>query len=95
VQLAGLQAAIDYCAKVDPQNSSRFEKAVLSMLPDMTASRIAAARRTAQFGQTYAAIGAVLKGLAPSDGVRLCAAAVRDDDHERRNDRDPTKGKRR
>jgi hypothetical protein len=94
-QLGAVQAAIDFCTKIDSDDVKRLERAALAVLPDMTEARVAAARHSTEFQQAYQIIDSVLKGLATSDGVRLCAAAAREEPGEPNKDHDPKKDQRR
>ena len=93
-QIGAVQAAIDFCSRVDSGDSAQIEQAAKILLPDMTAARVAAARHSSEFEQAYKIIDSVLKGLAPSEGVRLCSAAAQEKRHEITHDRDPNKGRR-
>jgi hypothetical protein len=86
-QLAAVQAAVDFCTKMDSKDAGRIERAARTVLPDMTAARVAAARKKPEFHPTYHTIGSVLEGLVASDAVRLCASAAQEakevpDEHE-------------
>jgi hypothetical protein len=82
-QLAAVQAAVDFCTKMDSKDAERLERAARSVLPDMTEARVAAARHNPEFQQTYQIIDSVLKGIDPSDAVRLCDAAAHEGKEER------------
>jgi hypothetical protein len=82
-QLAAVQAAVDFCTKVDDKDAGRIERAARTVLPDMTAARVAAARKKPEFQPTYQTIESVLKGLVAADAVRLCASAAQEVKEER------------
>jgi hypothetical protein len=86
-QLGAVQAALDFCSKVDSKDIKEIEKAAKSLLPDMTDARVAADRNKPEFQKAYQSIAAVLKGILPADAERLCAAAAHpsgDDRNERK-----------
>jgi hypothetical protein len=84
-QIGAVQAALDFCAKVDSKDIKEIEKAAKTLLPDMTDARVAAGRSKPEFQKAYQSIESVLKGILPADAERLCAAATHpssDDRHE-------------
>jgi hypothetical protein len=84
-QIGAIQAALDFCSKADSKDIKEIEKAAKALLPDMTEARVAAGRNKPEFQKAYQSIESVLKGIAPGDAERLCAAAVHpssDDRHE-------------
>jgi hypothetical protein len=74
-QLGAVQAAIDFCTKIDSKDVKQIKLQAVSVLPDMTEARVAAARHTTEFKQTYQLIDSVLKALSAADAARLCVAA--------------------
>ena len=87
-QLGAVQAAVDFCTKVDSKDVKRIKREARSLLPDMTEARVDAARHHPEFQKAYQTIESVLKGLAKSEAVHLCVAAaqevkeVNDEGHE-------------
>jgi hypothetical protein len=77
-QLGAVQAAVDFCTKVDSKDVKQIKREAISLLPDMTEARVNAARHDPEFQKAYQTIDSVLKGLAASDAVRLCVAAARE-----------------
>jgi hypothetical protein len=88
-QVGAVQAAVEFCSKVDSKDEEWIERQARLILPDMTKARLAAARRTADFQQAYRVIESVLKGLPLPDAVHLCATRieVEDRDHDHNEDR--------
>jgi hypothetical protein len=82
-QLGAVQAAVDFCSKVDSKDEEWIERQARLILPDMTKARVAAARRTAEFQQAYRLIDSVLKGLLSPDAAHLCANSIEKKEHER------------
>jgi hypothetical protein len=81
-QLGAVQAAVDFCSRVVPEDRERIEKQAKLVLPDMTKARVEAARHGAKFQQAYQVIDSVLKGIELPEAARLCASAIPVREHE-------------
>ena len=87
-QLGAVQAAIDYCSKVDSGDIKKIERSARILLPDMSYERVTAVKNKPEFKDAYAGTASVLKNLiTPADGLRLCGAVAREsnDRHEPKN----------
>jgi hypothetical protein len=73
-QLGAVQAAIDFCTKLDANDHARIEKQAKLVLPDMTEARVAKARNNPEFKKAYQTIQWVFNEFAVTDAARLCAA---------------------
>jgi hypothetical protein len=73
-QLGAVQAAIDFCTKLDANDHNRIERQAKLVLPDMTEERVAKARNKPEFQKACQTIRSVFNEFAVTDATRLCAA---------------------
>jgi hypothetical protein len=73
-QLGAVQAAIDFCTKLDAGDRTRIERQAKLVLPDMTEARVAKSRNDPAFKKAYQTIQWVFSEMERSDATRLCSA---------------------
>jgi hypothetical protein len=83
-QIGAVQAAVEFCSKVDSKDEEWIERQAKLILPDMTKARVEAARRSPEFQQAYRVIESVLKGLPLPEAVHLCSTRIEAEDRGQR-----------
>ena len=73
--LGGLQSAVSFCEKVDPEHGEQIRDKAEKMTKGLSEEQLEAMRRSADFKKNYAAIKVVLDGIPRDDAVHMCTAA--------------------
>ena len=76
VQLAGVAAAMEACARVDKRVGARVEEAAESLLRAVSETARTTLRHSADYRSAYSQYVQVFGSLAPDDLARLCADAA-------------------
>jgi|SRR5450631_4490044 hypothetical protein len=73
--LGGLQSAVSFCEKVDPEHGERIRDKAEKMMKGLSHEKLESMRRSADFKKNYAAVKVVLDGIPKDDAVHMCTAA--------------------
>jgi hypothetical protein len=74
--LGAAAAAIDFCSRIDHENSARYDQAVRKLLPGVTQSELEKAKSNADYQAAYRTVESALGQLTSEEALAQCKASL-------------------
>ena len=74
--LGAAAAAIDFCSRIDSENSAKYSQAARKLLPGVTDSELAKVKASAEYQAAYRTVQRALGQLTSEDARAQCTASL-------------------
>lgn len=74
--LGAAAAAIDFCSRIDRENSAKYGQAARKLSPGFTDSELAKVKSSAEYQAAYRAVERALGQLTSEEALAQCTAAL-------------------